>query len=336
MGGSHGHNHARVGGGPPAGRWARARHGLAALTGGHSHDAADAIDDALEADAAGRWALLVSLAGLGLTAAVQLAVVALSGSVALLGDGLHNVADALTAIPLLVAFALARRPATARFTYGYGRAEDLAGIAVIGVIATSSLLAAYEAVDRLLHPRPVDHLAAVAAAGLVGFVGNEVAARYRIGVGRRISSAALVADGLHARVDGLTSLAVLVGVGGVALGWRWADPVAGLAITVAILGVLRSAARLVAARLLDAVDPELVAEATRTLAHTPGIEGVDELRLRWVGHSLRAEADVRVDPTLTLLAAHDLAHAAEVHLTRHLRRLAAATIHTSPAAREPV
>jgi cation diffusion facilitator family transporter len=300
----------------------------------HNHDSADLTGEALAADGAGRRALLLSLAGLGLTAALQLAVVAVSGSVALLGDGLHNAADALTAIPLLVAFTLARRPATARFTYGYGRAEDLAGIFVILAITASSLLAAYTAVDRLLHPRPVTHLAAVALAAAVGCAGNEIVARYRITVGRRIGSAALVADGLHARTDGLTSLAVLAGAGGVALGWRWADPVVGLVITVAILGVLRSAASLVAGRLLDAVDPELVAEAGRTLAHTPGIEAVDALRLRWVGHSLRAEVDVRVDPALTLVAAHELAHAAEAHLTRHLSRLAAATVHTSPAGQE--
>ncbi len=313
----------------------RLRHALAQAAGGHSHDTADQIDDAVEADAAGRRALLASLAGLGLTATVQAIVVAVSGSVALLGDTLHNVADAATAIPLLIAFTLARRPPSSRFTYGYGRAEDLAGIAVLVMIALSSGLAAFEAIDRLAHPRPVGHLGAVAAAGLVGFAGNELVARYRIRIGRRIGSAALVADGLHARTDGFTSLAVLAGAGGVALGWRWADPAVGLAITVVILGVLRSAARVVTARLMDAVDPALVAEATATLTHTPGIRAVRELRIRWIGHALRAEADVTVDPQLSLVEAHDIAHAAEAHLLRHVPRLAAATIHTSPAHHHP-
>ncbi|MCL9762730.1 cation diffusion facilitator family transporter [Frankia sp. AiPa1] len=315
----------------PGGWWARLRHGLSELVGGHSHDSADQIDDALEADTAGRRALLISLSGLGLTAVLQAVVVVLSGSVALLGDTLHNVADALTAVPLLLAFTLARRPATTRFTYGYGRAEDLAGLAVLAMISLSSVFAALAAIDRLLHPQHIDHLAAVAAAGLVGFVGNEIVARYRIRVGHQIGSAALVADGLHARTDGFTSLAVLLGAAGVALGWRWADPVVGLAITMAILGVLRAATRVVGARLMDAVDPDTVAEATRTLLHTDGIETVRELRLRWIGHTLRAEADVTVDANLTLTAAHDVAHAAEAHLLRHIRRLSAATIHTSPA-----
>ncbi len=330
-----GHTPHRRDGHQKTGRGARLRHALWDVAGGHSHDTSTQIDDALEADTAGRRALLISFAGLGVTAGVQAIVVVLSSSVALLGDTLHNVADALTAVPLLIAFTITRRPATSRFTYGYGRAEDLAGLAVLMMITLSSGLAVYAAIDRLAHPRSVDHLGAVAAAGLVGFVGNEIVARSRIKVGRQIGSAALVADGLHARTDGFTSLAVLLGVGGAAAGWRWADPAVGLAITVAILGVLRSAARVVGARLMDAVDPDLVADATTTLMHTPGIETVRELRLRWIGHTLRAEVDVTVDPNLTLTAAHDLAHAAEAHLLRHIRRLAAATVHTSPAHHHP-
>src|SRR5919202_3052472 len=186
-------------------------------------------------------ALFISLAILGATAAGQGIVAALSGSVALLGDTLHNVADALTALPLGLAFWLGRRPATKRYTYGYGRSEDLAGVVIVLLIAASSALAAYEAFDRLLHPSHVSHLWAVAVAALLGFVGNEVVARYRITVGRQIGSAALVADGLHARTDGFTSLAVLFGAGGVAIGRRWADPVVGLVITAAILLVLKDA-----------------------------------------------------------------------------------------------
>ena len=256
------------------------RHAVSEVFGAHSHDVADQVDEALEADTDGRRALLWSLAILAATAAFQAVVVVLSGSVALLGDTLHNVADALTAVPLLIAFRLALRPATKRYTYGYGRAEDLAGIFVIATIALSSALAAYEAIDRLLHPRGVTYLWAVAVAAVVGFAGNELVARYRIRVGRRIGSAALVADGLHARTDGFTSLAVLLGAGGVALGWSWADPVIGLAITIAILGVLRSAIRQVAARLMDAVDPVLVDQATTAVTSVSGIEGVRELRIR--------------------------------------------------------
>jgi cation diffusion facilitator family transporter len=310
---------------------ARVRHGLSELTGGHSHDAADQIDDALEADRAGRHALLISLAGLGVTAVLQAIVVVFTGSVALLGDTLHNVADALTAVPLLIAFALARRAATKRFTYGYGRAEDLAGLFVVAMIALSSALAAYEAVRRLVSPQGVEHLWAVAGAGLIGFLGNELVARYRIRVGRQIGSAALVADGLHARTDGFTSLAVLLSAGGVALGWQWADPAVGLLITVAILGVLRSAVVQVGGRLMDAVDPALVDAATNAVGSVEGVRGVRDLRIRWIGHTLRAEADIAVDDGLTLEQAHDLAHHAERHLLTDVRRLNAATIHVSPA-----
>ena len=310
--------------------WGRLIHELSGVVGGHSHDAAEQIDDALEADSAGRRALLISLVGLGLTAGVQAVVVALSGSVALLGDTLHNVADALTAVPLLVAFTLARRPATKRYTYGYGRAEDLGGLFVIAMIAMSSALACYEAITRLIHPHNVTHLWVVAGAAVIGFAGNEIVARYRIKVGRQIGSAALVADGLHARTDGFTSLAVLLGAGGVALGWRWADPVVGLLITVAILGVLRSAVRQVGARLMDAVDPALVDEATAAIKTVEGVDAVRDLRIRWIGHTLRAEADIDVSPGLTVGEAHDLAHHAEQHLLMYVGRLTAANIHTSP------
>jgi cation diffusion facilitator family transporter len=305
-------------------------HLVSELFGGHSHDSADQVDDALEANAAGRRALWISLVALGVTAGIQAVVVGFTGSVALLGDTLHNVADALTAVPLLIAFWLARRPANDRYTYGYGRAEDLAGLFVVAMIALSSVLAAYEAIRRLLDPQAVTNLWAVAAAAVVGFAGNELVARYRIQVGRRIGSAALVADGLHARTDGFTSLAVLLGAAGVAVGWDWADPVVGLLITVAILGVLRSAVGQVGARLMDAVDPGLVASARDALATVDGLEEVEDLRLRWIGHSLRAEVSVTVVPTMTVAEAHEVAHHAEAHLVTYVRRLGSATVHVSP------
>lgn len=316
--------------GPDDGFIGRVMHELSQFLGGHSHDAAEQVDEALEADASGRRALMISLFGLGITACIQAVVVVVSGSIALLGDTLHNVADALTAVPLLVAFALARRPPNKRLTYGYGRAEDLGGLFVVAMIALSSALAAYESIRRLIHPQHVSHLWAVAGAAMVGFLGNELVAQYRIRVGRQIGSAALVADGLHARTDGFTSLAVLLGAGGLAVGWRWADPVVGLLITVAILGVLRSAVIQVGARLMDAVDPALVDQATIAIETVDGIRGVRDLRIRWIGHTLRAEADVTVEADLSVADAHDLAHHAEEHLLAHVPRLTAATIHVSP------
>jgi len=296
----------------------------------HSHDAADSVDHELESSERGMRALLVGLLVLGATAALQALVFVWTGSIALLGDTLHNVADALTAIPLAIAFSVGRRPANRRYTYGYGRAEDLAGIAVVVFIIASAAVAAYEAVHRLLHPAHVTHLGAVAVAGGIGFVGNEVVARYRIAVGRDIGSAALVADGLHARTDGFTSLAVVLGALGVALGWDAADPVVGLLITLVILRVLAEAARQVYRRLMDAVDPALVDEVEAVLRSTPGVLDVGEVRVRWIGHALRAEVEVVVGADLSLAEGHAIAVEAEHRLLHQVRRLASALIHADP------
>lgn len=297
------------------------------------HEAADKVDAAMEASAEGMRALWISLAVLAGTAALQAAVVAVSGSVALLGDTLHNAADALTAVPLAIAFVVGRRPPTRRYTYGYGRAEDLAGVVIVMLIAVSSVLAAYEAVTRLAHPRPVSDLIAVAAAAVIGFTGNELVARYQIRFGRKIGSAALVANGLHARIDGFTSLAVLLGVGGIAIGWDWADPVVGLVITVAILAVLRQAAREIYRRLMDAVDPALVDQVEHSLRATSGVLDVGQVRLRWIGHQLRAECEVIVDAGASAIAAHQVAVSAEHGLLHTLPRLTAALVHADPQAR---
>ncbi|WP_037672945.1 cation diffusion facilitator family transporter [Streptomyces griseus] len=335
---SHGHEHAHGHAHPPhrhdpapAPVLVRVTHRLAHLLTPHSHETADKVDPALEASARGMRALWVSLAVLGVTALVQGVVVAVSGSVALLGDTVHNAADALTAVPLGIAFVLGRRAATRRFTYGYGRAEDLAGLVIVLTIAASAAFAGWAAFDRLLDPRPVSQVPAVAVAALVGFAGNEWVARYRIRVGRAIGSAALVADGLHARTDGFTSLAVLLGAGGSALGWQLADPIVGLAITAAIVLVLRDAAREVFRRVLDAVDPALVDRAERALREVPGVREVGELRLRWIGHRLRAEVAVVVDGEVTVREAHAIAVDAEHALLHAVPRLTAALVHADPA-----
>lgn len=306
-------------------------HWFSHLVGGHSHDAADQIDDALEADAAGRRALWISLGILGVTAAIQAGLFVLTDSVALLGDTLHNVGDALTAVPILVAFSLARRPATRRYTYGFGRAEDVAGLFVVAMIALSAAVAAYEAIVRLLNPHPVQQIPILAAAGIVGFLGNEIVARYRISVGRRIGSAALTADGLHARTDGFTSLAVVASAGGAAVGWDWADPVIGLLIAVAILGVLRSAVGQVGQRLLDGVDPASTITAQQALAEVPGVVSVPRVQLRWIGHGLHAEADVEVAPELAVVDACALADQAAERMRDRVRRLQVVRVRALPA-----
>ncbi|ASR02903.1 cation diffusion facilitator family transporter [Gordonia rubripertincta] len=297
----------------------------------HSHDAADSLDSALESSRAGIRAVKISLVVLAVTAVAQAGIVAVSGSIALAADTIHNFSDALTAVPLWVAFAMGTRRATRRYTYGFGRVEDLAGLFVIAMIALSAIIAGYEAVGRLLDPRPIEHVGWVALAGLVGFIGNEWVALYRIRVGRRIGSAALVADGLHARTDGFTSLAVLLSAAGAAAGIPLADPIIGLVITVAILAVLRTAVRDIFRRLLDGVDPSLVEIAEQTLAEHPGVLAVRSIRMRWIGHRLHADAELDVDPNLRLTEAHSIAHDAEHELTHAVPKLAGALIHAYPA-----
>jgi len=296
----------------------------------HSHDHAAAIDSAT-ADREGMRALVISLVGLLATALAQVVVVALSGSVALVADTVHNFSDALTALPLGVAFWLGRRPANRRYTYGYGRAEDLAGIFIVAMIALSAGLAAWQAVTRLVDPQAIEHAGWVAAAGVIGFAGNELVAVYRIRVGRRIGSAALVADGLHARTDGLTSLAVIAAAVGSMAGWELADPIVGLAISVAILNVLRHTARDIYGRLMDRVDPSLVHQLEHELGHTTGIVDVDRVRVRWIGHELHADAELALDPTLDLAAAHDVLEEARHGLLHNVPRLADVLLHANPA-----
>ncbi|MCW2839938.1 MAG: hypothetical protein JWR55_1421 [Aeromicrobium sp.] len=298
----------------------------------HSHDAADSIDSALESSREGIRALKISLVVLLATAVAQLLVVIFTGSVALLADTIHNFSDALTAVPLWIAFVLVRRPPTKRFTYGLGRVEDVAGLFIVLMIALSAVIAGYESILRLINPRDITNVWVVLAAGVIGFAGNELVAVYRIRVGRKIGSAALVADGLHARTDGFTSLAVAVGAIGVLAGFPLADPIVGLLITVAILVVLKGAATEVFRRLLDGVEPSLVDQAEQTLGDTPGVAGVDSIQLRWIGHQLHAETSINVDGTLDLRSAHDIAHLAEKRLRGAVPKLTEATVHVGPAA----
>ncbi len=296
----------------------------------HSHDAADSLDSALESSAIGIRAVKISLVALGVTAVAQAVIVVVSGSVALAADTIHNFSDALTAVPLWIAFVLGRRAATRGYTYGFGRAEDLAGLFVVAMIALSAVIAGYEAVMRLIHPVAIEHVGWVAAAGLIGCVGNELVALYRIRIGRRIGSAALVADGLHARTDGFTSLAVLASACGVALGFPLADPIVGMLITVAILAVLRTAARDVFRRLMDGVDPKLVEAAEAALASQPGVTSVRDVRMRWIGHRLHADVELEIDHLATIEDALRIAHDAEHELIDRVPKLSQARVHPYP------
>ena len=317
----HGHNHDHGNG---------FRHFFRSLVLPHSHDVADSLDQELEASRDGVRAVAICLVILLLTAALQAVVVVASGSVALLSDTMHNAADALTAVPLWLAFRLGRRPPTRRFTYGFGKAEDLAGVAVVGMIALSAGFAAYEAIERLVHPEKITHLPFVMVAAVVGAVGNEVVAQYRMRVGRRIGSAALEADGLHARTDSITSLLVLVGAIATACGVDWADPAVGLMIALAILLVLARTIRTVGQRLLDAVDPTVIDAITESVRAEAGVQAVTEVRARWVGHRLFAQVRLSVAGDLTVTDAHDIAEAAYHRLLHDVPNLSDAIVHVDP------
>ena len=309
--GSHGHNH---------GHDHSHSH-----EGGHGHTHG-VIDPAIATTARGIWAIKWSFVILAVTAVLQFFVVAISGSVALLADTIHNVADATTAIPLWIAFLLARRKPTPTFTYGYGRVEDLAGILIVGIILFSALVAGYQSINRLINPQPVQQLGWLTAAGIIGFLGNEAVAVFRIRVGRQINSVALIADGYHARTDGLTSLAVVLGAAGVWLGYPLADPLIGLLITLVIFGIVWQSARSVLTRMLDGVEPGIVAEIHHAAEHVPGVKRVLASKARWLGHKLHADVTIAVDDRIPVAEANQISAALQRELHAHLPALEAANV----------
>jgi cation diffusion facilitator family transporter len=303
----------------------------AAHTIGHSHVAGHGhthgvTDPSIATTDRGIWAIKWSFVILAITAGIQIGVVLTSGSVALLADTIHNVGDATTAIPLWVAFVLARRRPTETFPYGYGRVEDIAGVLIVLIILFSAMVAGYEAIDRFVHPQPITRLLWVAIAGIVGFLGNEGVAVFRIRVGREINSAALIADGYHARTDGLTSLAVVFGAGGVWLGFPLADPIIGLLITIAIFGIVWQSAQSILTRMLDGVEPGILSEINHAAEHVPGIDRVMETKARWLGHKLHTDVTIAVDENLSLAQANTISAAVQRELFAHMPALAVANI----------
>lgn len=296
----------------------------------HSHSAADKIDAAIETHERGIWALKISLIGLLVTAGLQLGVYLISGSVGLLADLIHNFADAGTSIPLWIAFALARRGASRRFTYGYGKTEDVAGVLIILIIFFSACVAAYESVMKIIHPQPVTNLGWVAVAAFIGFLGNEAVAVFRIKVGKEIGSAALIADGQHARVDGFTSLAVLIGVAGVYFGFPILDPLVGIGITIAILFIVKDATISIFLRLLDGIEPEILKQIEHAPGHVPGVLAVKDTRARWLGHKVHCDLTIEVDPNLTIKNANEISEKVESALLSHVRQLGKAVVHVHP------
>jgi len=288
------------------------------------------VDPTIATSERGIWAIKWSFVVLMATAVMQLIVVLLSGSVALLSDTIHNFGDAATAVPLGIAFTLTRLGVSRRFTFGYGKVEDLAGVVIVLIILFSAVVAGYQAIERLMNPQPVGFLWVVAVASLVGFVGNEAVAVFRIRVGREIGSAALVADGYHARTDGWTSLAVLAGAVGVWGGYPLADPIVGLLIAAAILLIVWQSGKAVFTRLLDGVEPEAIEEIRHAAREVAGVEDVSEVRARWLGHRLHAELNVAVDPDLSVAEGHAISREVNHQLLHHLSYLNGAVIHVDP------
>lgn len=294
---------------------------------GHTHGA---IDPSIVTTEKGLWAVKWSFVILMITALIQVVIVVISGSVALLADTIHNFGDAATAIPLGLAFVLARRRPSRRFTYGLGRAEDLAGVAIVALILLSALVAGYESIQRILHPQPITYLWAVVAAALVGFLGNEAVAIFRIKIGKEIGSVALIADGYHARTDGWASLAVLMGAVGTWFGYPLVDPIVGLVITIAILQIVWQSGATIFTRMLDGVEPAVIDEVKHAVQHTAGVQDVTQVRVRWLGHRLHADLNIAVQPDLSVAESHAIAVEARHQLMHHLPQLANAVIHIDP------
>lgn len=297
--------------------------------GGHGHEHGR-VDADLYGNRAGLRAVQVSSAGMFIVAAIQFTIAGIGGSAGLFADALHNLGDVLTTVALWIAFVIARRAANQRYTYGYHRTEDLAGIFIVLVIIASAVAGAVESILKLTSGAAPTQLLLSMAAALVGVAGNELLAQYKITVGKRINSVPLIADGQHSRIDGLTSLAAFVGLIGVALGLRIADPIAGLVITIVILTVVYSTTRSVLERLLDAVDSRVVPSIVSIASEVPGVEAVNDVRARWVGHTLHVALNIEVDAELTLVKAHAIAEEVRHRLFHRVKGLSEAIIHTDP------
>jgi cation diffusion facilitator family transporter len=331
----HGHPHDHDYGQAPHNQdwWGR----IAALFHLHHHDHHHgelASDQAFLDDQEGIRAVWLALAALTLTSILQLIIVVWSGSIALFADTLHNIGDGLNSIPLLIAFYLARRAATRRYTYGFAKAEDIAGIFIVLSIALSAGVIFWESFRKLLDPQPLTNLGWVAAAAVIGFLGNEAVALLQIRAGRKIGSAALVADGLHARTDGLTSLAVLLAAGGSWLGFPIIDPIIGLLIGVVILLITRDAAVTMWYRLMDAIDPEILTQAEQVAQGQDAVKELRRLRMRWMGHRLCAEVHIAVEPFLTTVQSHHIAEQLRHDLFHQIPNLAEVVVHVDPWAEQ--
>lgn len=298
---------------------------------GHSHQQNElAADQALLDNKEGVRVLWISLGALLLTSLFQIFIVWISGSVALLADTLHNIGDGLNSIPLLIALYLARKVATRRYTYGFGKAEDVAGIFIVISIAVSAIIVFWESIQKFINLEPMTDLGWVAAAAIIGFLGNEFVAALEIRTGRKIGSAAMVTDGLHARTDGLTSLSVLIAAIGTWLGFPILDPIIGILIGIAILFITRDAIVAMWYRLMDAIEPEYMDLAEEVINRQNNVRKLRRLRIRWVGHRLHSEVVIAVDPELTTVQSHHIAEEVRHELLHQFPTMSDVLIHVDP------
>jgi len=296
----------------------------------HSHDLHEKVDDAMESNERGFWATKWALVALGITTILQIIIFYFSGSTALFADTVHNLGDGANSIPLLIAFALQRRVASRKYTYGYGRTEDVAGLVIVLSIAVSAFVAGYESIRKLIDPQPMDYLGWVAAAAIIGFLGNEAVALLQIRTGKQIGSAALVADGQHAKIDGFTSLAVLIAVVGTWAGYPIVDPIIGLLITVAILFILKDSSSQIFRRMLDGIEPNILDEVEHAPAHVDGVRGVQHVQARWLGHRVHADVQVLVDDNLTVIESEQIVTNVKQALADHVPAFGNANVMVVP------
>ena len=256
-------------------------------------------------------AIVFSSLGLLATSTLELFVVVLSGSVALLSDALHNLGDVFTTVGVYLGFRASRKVATRKYPYGYGRAEDLAGIVIVAAIWSSAVLAAWQSYEKLVTGRGTSHLPLGMLAATIGIVGNQMVARYKLKVGREIKSAPLIVDARHSMLDALASGGALLGLIGVALGFRVADPLAGFAIALLIVRIGVVATRDVVSRLMDANDEELGRAVLAAIDRIPAVKAVSDLRVRWLGRQVEVRIRVHLPATMPFSAAHDVTHQVE-------------------------
>jgi cation diffusion facilitator family transporter len=273
-------------------------------------------DDADERRQANR-AVAVSAVGLGVTGLAELLIALLTGSVGLLGDAIHNLSDVSTSAVVFLGFRLSRRPPTERYPYGLERAEDLAGIGIAVVVWASAAFAGFESIRKLLEHGHTSYVGAGIAGAVLGIIGNQVVARYKLTVGKRINSATLIADARHSWLDALSSAGALAGLIAVALGQSWGDPVAGLAVTAFICHVGYEVTADVLRRLADGVDPDVITRAEAAAGSVPGVVHA-HARARWTGRTLRVEIEGWVDPELAIRDADAMGRLVADQISRQL------------------